>query len=192
MDISNSLAEEDDATRTVFVIVDHARFTRCAHTAFAMHSQPFMTHKNVSEGVKNNADMYNFLLDGYFGPHPIRFGAYVAPEGQDDISDESSQLEGKIHQQAIPPFNVHPSCLLPQIFRRSGWLKNHFPMCVPASNAVTIWHNSTFRDAIPLHYSHLINCIAQERTGVPDAVFVRYVMRQFNCWGEYIWFEQMR
>ncbi|CDJ35112.1 Protein Abca14, related [Eimeria mitis] len=91
---------------------------------------PFMTHNNVSEHVKDNNDMYGFLLDGYFGPHDPRFGAYVAPPGQADISDETSQLE------------------------------------------VTIWHNSTFRDSIPLHYSHLLNCIAQQRTGMTDSVFV--------------------
>ncbi|CDJ57706.1 ABC transporter family protein, related [Eimeria maxima] len=91
---------------------------------------PYMTHNNISSNVKNNNDMYEFLLNGYFGPHSPRFGAYVAPEGQADLSDEAGQLE------------------------------------------VTIWHNSTFRDSIPLHYSHLLNCLAQDRTGIPNAVFL--------------------
>ncbi|CDJ48730.1 ATP-binding cassette sub-family A member 3, related [Eimeria brunetti] len=56
---------------------------------------PYMTHTNVSGEVKDNNDMYKFLLDGYFGPHYNRFGAYVAPEGQPDISDESSQIDAQ-------------------------------------------------------------------------------------------------
>lgn len=44
------------------------------------------------------------------------------------------------------------------------------------SLAVTIWHNSTLRDTLPLHYSHFLNCIAQQRTGVVDAVFIRWAL----------------
>lgn len=53
-----------------------------------------MTHENVSAEVVSNEDMYAFLLDGYVGPHPPRYGAYVVPEGQPDISDAAGQLEG--------------------------------------------------------------------------------------------------
>ncbi|CDJ67414.1 hypothetical protein, conserved [Eimeria necatrix] len=91
---------------------------------------PYMTHQNVSKKAKSNDGMYALLLDEYYGSHPIRFGAYVVPGGQPDISDAANQLE------------------------------------------VTIWHNSTLRDTLPLHYSHFLNCIAQQRTGVVDAVFI--------------------
>ncbi|OEH80642.1 ABC transporter family protein [Cyclospora cayetanensis] len=93
-------------------------------------SRPAMTHNNVSDKVKNNNEMYDFLLDGYTGPHLPRYGAYVVRGRQPDISDTANQLE------------------------------------------VTLWHNATLRDAVPLHYSHLLNCIAQDRRGLPNSVFV--------------------
>lgn len=54
-----------------------------------------MTHQNVSKKAKSNDGMYALLLDEYYGSHPIRFGAYVVPGGQPDISDAASQLEGE-------------------------------------------------------------------------------------------------
>ncbi|XP_026190567.1 ABC transporter A family member 1 [Cyclospora cayetanensis] len=93
-------------------------------------NSPAMTHNNVSDKVKNNNEMYDFLLDGYTGPHLPRYGAYVVRGRQPDISDTANQLE------------------------------------------VTLWHNATLRDAVPLHYSHLLNCIAQDRRGLPNSVFV--------------------
>lgn len=70
-----------------------------------------MTHNNISSNVKNNNDMYEFLLNGYFGPHSPRFGAYVAPEGQADLSDEAGQLEGELNRKATP----RSACTYPAI-----------------------------------------------------------------------------
>lgn len=54
-----------------------------------------MTHDDVSGQVLSNDDMYKFLLDGYVGPHPPRFGAYVVPGDQPDLSNAANQLEGQ-------------------------------------------------------------------------------------------------
>ncbi|KAL8272116.1 hypothetical protein Esti_003959 [Eimeria stiedai] len=89
---------------------------------------PYMTHDNVSSEVQTNDEMYEYLLNGYFGPHPPRFGAYVVHGSEPDLSDTADQLDA------------------------------------------TIWHNSTLRDSVPLFYNHLINCLAEDRTGVVEAV----------------------
>lgn len=60
-----------------------------------------MTHQNVSKKAKSNDGMYALLLDEYYGSHPMRFGAYVVPGGQPDISDATSQLEGELKLVAV-------------------------------------------------------------------------------------------
>ncbi|KAL8437560.1 hypothetical protein Efla_000423 [Eimeria flavescens] len=89
---------------------------------------PFMTHDNVSREVRTNGQMYTFLLKGYFGPHPPRYGGYVVHGSEADLSEANEQLD------------------------------------------VTLWHNSTFRDSVPLYYNHLLNCLAEDHTAVEDAV----------------------
>ncbi|KAL8430710.1 hypothetical protein ACSSS7_005760 [Eimeria intestinalis] len=112
-----------DSTSLLPLVAQKHEPTPCVHAR-----QPYMRHDNVSNEVQTNDEMYEFLLSGYFGPHPPRFGAYVVHGSEADLSDTADQLEA------------------------------------------TIWHNSTLRDSVPLYYNHLLNCLAEDRTGVAEAV----------------------